>query len=151
MKSIIHGQSRYKWVEPRRAGHRAGITMFELLISAMVLISVMTFITSMCVQINFVWKDVGHHRAAVNELSNQLESLTRLAPDAAKEKLKKLEPSAMCERTLDRPEISGQLIKDNLGTRIVLKIDWNRRTPGQPVQLTGWLISRNQLDTEVDQ
>ncbi len=125
--------------------------MLELIISAMVLIAVMTFITSICVQINFVWKDIGHHRAAVDELSNQLENLTRLTPDQAKQALEKLQPSTVCVGTLDGPELSGQLIKDNLGTRVLMQIDWKRRTPGQPVQLAGWLMPADNFVTEADQ
>jgi hypothetical protein len=122
---------------------RNGFTMVELVISAMMLVTVMTFVTTLSYSINLVWKDIGHHRVAANELANQLESLTRLPKQDAQIAVSSLEPSELCRRTLKDPELSGQLVEDNLGTRVVLSINWNRRNPGKPVQLVGWVFQKN--------
>ena len=114
--------------------------MVELVISAMLLVTVMTFVTTLSFSINLVWKDIGHHRVAAGELSNQLESLTRLPLQEARVAVASLEPSELCRRTLKDPELSGQLVEDNLGTRVELSINWNRRNPGKPVQLVGWVF-----------
>jgi hypothetical protein len=106
-----------------------------------VLLVVMSFVSSLVFRIDFVWKDTGHHRAAMNELSNQLERLTLLSPDEVSAAIDRLEPSEMVSRTLHEPELSGELVKDDWGDRIVLKLNWRRPYPGKPVQLVAWLPS----------
>ena len=127
---------------------RQGVTAIELVVSAMLLITVMTFMTSLCFRIDLVWKDIGHHRVAVGELSNQLESLQRLTPQRAQEALKTIQPSLLCRQTLRDPELRGQLVKDELGDRIVLQINWARRHPGQPIELAAWLPAGSSAQPE---
>jgi len=135
----------------RSSRRRDGLTFIELVVSAMLLITIMSFITSICLQTSLIWKDIGHHRAAVNELSNQLERLTRLTPDEARQALGSLQPSAVCSRTLNKPQLSAELIDDNLGLRVVMQIDWKRRNPGKPVELVGWMLTADKARQEADQ
>jgi hypothetical protein len=130
-----HGQSVH---QPRC---RDGITAVELIISAGLLITVMSFVTTICFQINLVWKDINHHRVAMGELSNQLEELSRLSREDAQTAIDGLKPSSVCGRSLNKPELTGELIDDVFGTRIVLKINWDRRNPGKPMELVGWIAS----------
>lgn len=129
-----------------RSQHRCrfGVTMIELVVSAVLLITIMCFVTSLSFRINLVWKDIGQHRVAVGELSNQLEHLTRLSRQDAAKALDSLTTSVVCARTLRNPELSGRLIDDNVGTRVVIQIVWERRHPGKPVELVGWLIPRSE-------
>ncbi len=134
--------------EPQRPHRRRnGVTMVELVISAMLLVTVMTFVTSLSYSINLVWKDIGHYRIATGELSNQLENLTRLSRQEAQERVASLRPSEFSARTLREPVLDGQLVEDNLGTRVVLKLNWKRRNPGPPVELAGWLSQNRFVDT----
>ncbi len=134
-----------KWqasqLDRRQCHSRQGVTAIELVVSAMLLITVMTFMTSLCFRINLVWKDIGHHRVAVGELSNQLESLQRMTPQGAREALQIIQPSSLCRQTLRDPELRGQIVRDDLGERVVLQINWTRRHPGQPIELAAWLPS----------
>lgn len=127
---------------------RRGVTTIELVVSAMLLMAVMTFVTTLCFRINLVWKDIGHHRVAVGELSNQLESLQRMTPAEAQAAVESLEPSLLCRRTLRDPELEGELIADELGNRIVLQINWARRNPGQPIELAAWLATETDSNEE---
>lgn len=124
-----------------RLRSRRGITAAELIVSAVLLMTVMSFVTTICLRINLVWKDINHHRVAVCELSNQLEELTLLSPPEAQAAIESLQPSAICARSLRKPELAGKLIEDEFGSRIVLQIDWDRRNPGKPVELVGWIAS----------
>ena len=45
--------------------------------------------------------------------------------------------------TLRNPELSGELIEDDLGTRIGLRLNWERIHPGKPVELAGWLLANS--------
>ena len=128
--------------KPSRLGrrcHRSGTTMIELVVSAMLLVTVMTFVTTLAFRVGLIWKDTGHHRLAMNELSNQLEVLTSLNPDQIPDALKEVQPSPMVIGTLDQPELSGDWLDDELGRRIVLRLNWQRRNPGKPVTLVGWV------------
>lgn len=118
---------------------RGGFTIIEVLVTAGLLTVVMSFVSSMVFRINNVWRDTGHQRAAMNELSNQLERLTLMTPDEVSAAIDSLQPSDTVSRTLADPKFSGELIEDDWGHRIVLKLDWQRPYPGKPVQLVGWL------------
>lgn len=120
----------------------AGITSIELLVVAGMLMAVMTFATTLCFRVNQIWQDVAHSRIALGELSNQLESLTRMPLAEVRRAAASLEPSAECARTLSRPVLECELAEDgDLGTRIVLRLNWDRRFRGKPVELTGWTAS----------
>lgn len=123
----------------RQCRLRRGITAIELVVSAILLISVMTFMTTLCFRINLVWKDIGHHRVAVGELANQLESLQRMTFQGARKAIDDLQPSEICQQSLQNPELTGRLLEDELGNRIVLQINWTRRHPGQPIELAAWM------------
>lgn len=127
---------------------RSGVTMVEFVVSAMLLMTVMTFVTTLSFSIGLVWKDIGHHRVATNELTNQLEVLTRVPRGDVQQALDSLAPSPQCRRTLKEAKISGELIADSLGTRVVLQIDWKRRNPGEPIQLVGWVHQPESFELE---
>ena len=132
--------------QPNRPEHllhrkrRSGITVVELIISAVLLVTVMSFVTTICFRINLVWKDVNHHRVAMGELSNQLEVLTRLTRQEALAAVDAIQPSSVCASSLRNPELSGELVDDDFGSRIVLRINWDRRNPSNPVELAGWIV-----------
>jgi hypothetical protein len=101
--------------------------------------TVMTFVTTLCLQVRLVCRDIDHHRLAINELSNHLETITRLSRAEAEQAVKSLKPSPECASTLTQSSLSGSVSEDSIGTRVQLKIDWKRRNPGQPVVLIGWI------------
>lgn len=133
------GRLRQLRIAHCRHGHRGGFTMVEMVVSAVLLITIMSFVTSLCFRIDLVWKDIAHHRVAVGELSNQLEEITRMSTAQARAALVSMTPSAICEQTLSSPVIVGELLEDELGNRVVLQINWERRHPGKPVELAAWL------------
>ena len=122
--------------------------MGEILVTCVLMITVMGFITTNCVSANRVWKDIGQRRIAVCELSNHLDSITQLNVGQATEAIAALEPSSQCATVLRSPVLAGKLVTDNLGTRIELQLDWKRRFPGKPVILSGWLINTSPSSPE---
>ncbi len=122
---------------------RRGGMLIELAVSTIVLISLLSIATTLCFQVSLVWRDINQHRVAVAELSNQLDQLTRMDPQQARETLKSMIPSELSKHTLRDPQLSGKLIETTLGQQINLQLNWNRRHPGKPVKLVGWISSDN--------
>ena len=83
---------------------RRGVSLLELLVSGVVLVTVMTLVTTLCIRISSVWKDVGHHRVAVAELSNHLDRLTRLDANAAQQNPNKLRSKSLNHHRLVHAE-----------------------------------------------
>lgn len=121
---------------------RRGVSLIELLVAAVVLVSVMSLVTSLCFRISLVWQEIGHRRVAVAELSNQLERLTRMDPEDVPQALALLKPSSLLEQTLLTPQLSGDIVESELGHQIELQLNWRRRHPGKPVELVGWIAGR---------
>ena len=118
---------------------RTGILTTDLLIAAVTLLSVITFFTTCSFQIRLVWKDIRHQRIAMEELNNQLESITLLSETEASKALNSLVPSTACENSLQDPKLTGALRKDLLGARVTLQLDWNKRHHGKPLEISGWI------------
>ncbi len=92
---------------------------------------VMSLVVRMTFSVDRVWRDVGQHRVAMQELSNQLDRLTMLPSDQLASAMKSLEVSEVVKRTLPAANLQSELIRDELGVRIVLRIDWQRPVPAQ--------------------
>ena len=105
---------------------RRGITILELLVSVAILLATVTVITTLIFKCGMIWKDVSQRRVAVRELSSQLEELTLLDQDSAKEQIEQLELSAICTERLPEAKLTGVLSEDNLGVRIQLSLNWKR-------------------------
>ncbi len=125
----------------KNSSARRGIYSIELLVAAVLLMTVMTFVTTLMFRVNRVWSEIGQHRVAAMELSNQLEQLTRLTRDEATLAIKALQPSSLCKSTLPEPTLVGETSEDELGIRIELQINWQRLPPGPPLVLSGWLTT----------
>ncbi len=118
---------------------RSGILTVELLVAAITLLSVITFFTTCSFQIRLVWKDIRHQRIAMEELNNQLESITQLNENQASTALANLTPSTLCKNALRNPKLTGSLKRDLLGTRLTLQLNWDKRHPGKPLEVSGWI------------
>ena len=123
---------------------RRGISLIELVAAAAATAIVMTLVTTLCFRISLVWQDVGHHRVAIAELSNQLDRLTTMDIQQAENAMESLEPSDHCKRTLRSPQLSGKLVQTEIGTQINLQLNWKRRHPGKAVELAGWITGYEQ-------
>jgi hypothetical protein len=127
---------------------RGGFTMIEAVVSAGLLLVVMTFVVQMTVRVDGVWKDTTHHRVALQELSNQLESLTQLSVDDARERLGNIEVSDEVQSTLHDAVLSGDFIDDEFGQRIELQLKWNHGRPSKPVRMSAWMRPLRVANTE---
>ena len=121
------------------SGRRTGTSMVEVLVAASMLLVVMSFVSTAIYRIDLAWRDTTRQRAAMNELSNQLEQMTLLSSEQLPDAMESLAPTPRIRQTLPGVDLSGELLDDALGTRIVLRLDWQRKYPGKPVELSGWV------------
>ncbi len=124
-----------------------GVTLVEVLVAILLSTVVVSMIASMSVRIQHIWKEINHRRIALTELNNQLEELTRLPHDQMLSALGNLQADTACQTVLDDVRLEGEAIPDQLGTRITLRINWQRRVPGLPLQLSGWLIDNSTTES----
>lgn len=127
---------------------RSGISSIEFLVSFSVMATVMTFATTMTLNIGRVWRDIEHQRLAVCELSNQLEEITQLTGEDLVERVGQIEPSDFCKQGLSEPRLSAKLSSDALGQRIDLELAWKRHPVEKKVGLSGWAIGEKTKSAE---
>ena len=124
----------------RRSFHaRQGLTFTEVVVAATLVVSTIGFVTPLTVRIGRVWQSTRQYRLAFNELANQMELLTSLSVTRCETALTNLKPSASTIQSLPEARLEGQLIRDHDGTRLILKINWDRGSQSVPVSLVGWL------------
>ncbi len=124
----------------------SGFTKIELLASVMLLMAVMSVTATMFHKVNLVWKDIRHHRVATGELANQLDVLTRVGTEDIEAAIGELKPSVICGNALPKPTLSAKVVKDAIGERVDLEIQWRNsngtRADARPnrARLSGWLM-----------
>jgi len=117
---------------------RSGITLVELMVAAMLVISGLAIIGKLSIASGRMWQQTRHEQVALEELSNQLERLVALPPEQRRDAIAQLEPSAFAVERLPGVTITSQSLKDHAGQRITLQINWNRFFPAKPLTLVGW-------------
>jgi hypothetical protein len=127
---------------------RRGILKTEALLALVLLLAAINLASTLVHRINRLWMDAQGHQFAISELSNQMDGLTRLSPKQAETALESIAVSEACEETLPDANLSGELLKDDLGTRVVLKLSWSGRKLGEPLELSGWLAGREKSEAK---
>ncbi|MEM9589571.1 MAG: hypothetical protein AAGA03_19970 [Planctomycetota bacterium] len=122
----------------KKTRSRAGSLLIEAIVAAGLLMTTITLVSVLSIQVLGVWKDVRQHRIAVTELSNQLEALTILPADDLSQALSEIQAHATTTEALAELKISGTTSTDQLGTRVTLEISWQRSPHRKSLRLCGW-------------
>lgn len=128
-----------RYSEGSHRGRPGGFTMIEVVVSAGLLLVLMSFLLKMTYRVGSIWTDIGHHRSAINELSNQIDRLTLLTESELAKELASLELSAEGSATLFDAALTGEVINDEFGRRLELRLTWNRRHPVAPTEMSAWI------------
>ena len=129
-------------------GARCGFLRLEMLAAAATLTVAMTCFAKVAFQNNQLWKDIGQHRAAVNELANHLDQLTRLSVGEAREAIGQLKVSQYCQPQLVDSQLTGELERDQVGHRLDLTISWvGPRGVVHTKRLSGWIAAETTGET----
>jgi hypothetical protein len=118
---------------------RRGSMMTELLVAATLLITGISLVVSVSFRTGKLWQDSRHYQLALDELTNQLERLTTLDEAELAAELADVEPSDAIKTALPNPQLTSELLADELGARVKLEIDWDRPGNPKPLALVGWL------------
>lgn len=124
----------------QRAARNRGFLTLELVVSAGLMLVVISVITSLAFRVRGVVQDTNEHRQALSVVANELERLTALSPDQAASAVQTLQPSPELLAALPDAQWQATLVDDDQGARIELELDWRRRHAGRPVRLVGWLL-----------
>jgi hypothetical protein len=132
----------------RRQPARRGFSMFDLLVAFTLLVTAMSISTPLVVRHAQLLKSQRNYRLALDELTNQLERITTLAPAELPTAIEAIAPSAFISQRLPSARLSGKLAEIAGGTRVSLDITWkelgHRR---KPVTLAAWVFDGSPIAT----
>lgn len=118
---------------------RRGVSVTEVLMAATLIVSAIGLIAPLSVRIGRVWQSTRQYRLAFNELANQMEWLTSLDSTSCEAVLPSLRVSDPIADSLPGSQLKGELMSDEDGTRLILRLDWDRGSKSEPLTLVGWL------------
>ncbi|MBM3966234.1 MAG: hypothetical protein FJ308_14400 [Planctomycetes bacterium] len=129
-----------QWVEFRcsPAGRR-GLMQLELLVAAILLITLVGILSTIGVRLTRSAKDSKNYQIALHELANQMEILQGMTPNERAIALRELRLSTAVSRALNDCQISAEEIADRFGRRLRLQIAWPNSVSLPPVELVGWV------------
>jgi hypothetical protein len=119
---------------------RRGTTLVECIVAASILSVAIGTVTMAVFRIGRIWTDTGHYRIALQEVSNQLESLTQLPPDQVQSAIASLAVSPAVGRSLVDAKLSGELVQDEFGDRVKLTLNLGDGRVVRPIHMTAWLV-----------
>ncbi len=123
---------------------RSGLTVVELLVSATLLIALISVVVPLSVRVGRLWQEARTYRLALNELNNQLEDLTVLSDSARTQALADWKPDESLSIALPDARLTGEVLDDEDGKRLRLSLDWRRPVQSQPLSLVGWIHPQDQ-------
>ena len=121
---------------------RRGVAFAEVIVAAVLLISGISLVGQMTVANGRLLQQSRHERLALDELTNQLERLTALQGETLQSAIDTLSPSPAAMAALPKPTLTAELVEDDDGNRLTLRIQWDRPQSSTPIALTGWLPTR---------
>ncbi|WP_428306269.1 hypothetical protein [Lacipirellula sp.] len=124
----------------RLVKRRLGTTLIELLVAFTLLTALLGAALPLIVRHQQLLASARTYRLALDELSNQLETLTALEAEELPAALETLAPSPFAVERLPGAELTAALDTDGDQPRLTLALAWNE--PGRrdkPLTLVAWL------------
>lgn len=129
-----------KYTVPKRP-RRCGLIQLEVVVSAMLLGAILSCVVALNYRLLGVAKDTKHYQVALHEAANQVELLTAQGPVGLEDRIAKVRLPDDLLQVLPDGRIDVEKFDEKEGTRVVVRIGWQR--PGAPtsVELTGWVAT----------
>lgn len=112
-----------------------------MVVAATLMVSTMAIVAPLTVRAGRLWQDVRHRQLAIDALSNELERLTSMTEEQRTQEIGQLAPPAHLQDILPSVILNGELLPGPDGTRLILKLNWDRPGNPEPISLVGWLDS----------
>lgn len=130
---------------PLTRHNRSAFSLTEVMVCASLVLAVMSFIASITLRTNRMWRDTRHQRIGLDELSNQMERLTLLELEELKRVLPDLEPSPMIQNLIPTVSIEGKVDERDDSVQIILTLAMDKEgdavKQSHPLTLVGFLSS----------
>ena len=124
-------------MKPLHRRRRQATTLTELLIAASLIATLAVTYLPMLKKVSGFQRQLELQRLAIDELSNQLETLVTLSDDDWLPALANLQPSAEAKSRLDGVQLDSEIVPLDGGSRIELRITWKERQQ-VPLRLATW-------------
>jgi len=121
--------------------HR-GFTVLEVVVAAVLVLALLSVTAPLIIQTGRMWQQTRHHQLAVDELAGQLDRLVSLPADRRDAALGSLTVDPDVARSLTGASLGGEVIDDDDGRRIRLRLQWQRRGDPPPIHLVAWIDPR---------
>jgi hypothetical protein len=126
---------------------RPAFTSTELIVASTLMVATMGIIGPLAVRTARLWQSSRHQQVAIEALSDELERLTALEPEARSEAIRNLSPSEALKLAAPDARLTAAVIQDSEGTQLVVTLDWNQPNELRaPLKLVGWLDPLPQED-----
>jgi len=122
-----------------------GLMQIEVVIAALLLGAVITGVVGLNYRLLGVAKDTKHYQLALHEAANQIGWLSAGGLDGLDQRIAQVKLSEDVASALPDGKLDVQRVDDPSGTKVLVKIHWQR--PGMPtsVELTGWVSTKEVL------
>ena len=119
--------------------NRKGFLSIEILVAASLLIVIVSGYAALQYRLLGVAKDAKHYQLALHEAANQIATLQGLTDSQLDDGIKKAQLPEDVLRSLPNGKLFIEKIVDLKGTRVIVRVLWDRVGTPSPVELTGWI------------
>ncbi len=133
----------------RRNSHRFGFVSIEIMVAATLLVALISSLAAMQYRLILVAKDTKHYQLALHEAANQIIGLQTVPLRKLDEAIELATINEEVSRSLPGGKMQIEKIADTKGTRVVVRLTWERLGASVPVELTGWISTAPSEDLEL--
>lgn len=126
-------------VRGNRMMNRKGFISIEILVAASLLIVIVSGYAALQYRLLGVAKDAKHYQLALHEAANQISMLQGMTELQLEDGIEKAYLPEDVLRSLPNGKLFIEKIVDQKGTRVKVRILWDRAGAPSPVELTGWI------------
>ncbi|MBU6175574.1 MAG: hypothetical protein KGQ60_17330 [Planctomycetes bacterium] len=119
--------------------NRSGVAQIEVVVAGVLLFALASLLPSLGYHLSRIHKESLQYQIAVQTLANELERLRSLELQTSESDLKNPEIPSYVLKRLPKATLQAVILRDELGTRVQLSMQWERVGNPMPVELVGWL------------
>lgn len=116
-----------------------GFSKVELLVASSLLSALVLIAVPLITRMQTVWKSTHMYQIATLELANRMEVLRDLEPAACEAAIRSLQLSKRLRDSLPNAELSGEMVRIEDETRVILRMRLDPIVRREPLVLIGWL------------